>query len=148
MLLYGAEAWTLSSTDAAALGEFERNMPRQIFGPVRVGEDYCIQTNRELYELSNAMDVAKRINIQRFRWLGYIVRMDVDASPRQVFDAVVGGRRRVGRLRMLWTDQVKYALTSLDLSNWKRRAQSSGAWREALRQAETRLSGCYGHRSK
>ena len=67
VLLYGAEAWTLSSTDAAALGVFERKVLRKIFGPVRVGDDYRIRTNRELHELFNNMDIAKRINNQRFR---------------------------------------------------------------------------------
>ena len=52
----------LSVTDAAALGVFERKVLRKIFGPVRVGDDYRIRTNRKLYELFNDMDVAKRIN--------------------------------------------------------------------------------------
>ena len=43
------------------------------------------------------MEIAKRIKNQRFRWLGHIVRMDEDATPRRVFDAVVGDHRRVGR---------------------------------------------------
>ena len=42
-------------------------MLRKIFGSVTVGDDYRIRTNRELYELFNDMDVAKRINIQRNR---------------------------------------------------------------------------------
>ena len=67
---------------------------------------------------------------------GHVVYMDEDAPPRQVFDAVVGGHRRVGRPRMRWKDQVKEALTSLGVTNWRRRAQNKGAWREALRQAE------------
>ena len=62
---------------------------RKTFGPVRIGYDCCFRTNWQLYELFNDMDVAKRINIQRFRWLGHIVRMDEAATPRQVFDAVV-----------------------------------------------------------
>ena len=37
VLVYGAEAWTLSNTDAAALGVVERKVLRKIFGPVRVG---------------------------------------------------------------------------------------------------------------
>ena len=32
VLLYGAEAWTLSNTDAADLGVFERKVLRKIFG--------------------------------------------------------------------------------------------------------------------
>ena len=57
---------------------------------IRVGDDYRIQTNRELYD----MNVAKRINKQRFRWLGHVVRIDEDAAPKRVFDAVVAGYRR------------------------------------------------------
>ena len=70
VLLYDAEAWTLSSIDAAALGVFERKVLLKIFGPVRVGDEYRIRTNREQYELFN---VAERINIQRFRSLGHVV---------------------------------------------------------------------------
>ena len=50
VLLYCAQAWALSSTDAAALGVFERTVLRKIFGPVRAGDDYRIRTNRKLYE--------------------------------------------------------------------------------------------------
>ena len=37
VLLYGADAWTLSNTVAADLGVFKRKVLRKIFGPVRVG---------------------------------------------------------------------------------------------------------------
>ena len=79
---------------------------RKIFGPVRVGDDYRIRTNREPYELFNDMDVAKRINNQRCRWLGHVVRMDEDAPPRRVVDAEVGGHRRMGRPRTRWKVKV------------------------------------------
>ena len=98
------------------------------FGSVRVGDHLRFRTNRELYELFNNMDVAKRINIHRFRWLGHVIRMNEDAFLRRVFDAVVDGHRRQGQGK-------EAPLTSLDLTNWRRCAQSRGAWREALRQA-------------
>ena len=115
-----------------------RAVLRNIFGPVSVGEDFCIRTNRELYELFSGLDVAKRINIQRLHWLGHVVRMDEDVLSRRMFDAVVGGHRRVERPSMRWKHQVKEALTSLGVTNWRRRAQSRGTWREALRQTKTR----------
>ena len=117
MLLYGAEAWTLSSNDAAALAVFERKVLLKIFGTVRVGDDYCIRTNRKLYELFIDMDVSKRINIQRCRWLSLVVRMDEDAPARLVFDAVIGGNQRVGRPRTRLKDQLEEALTSLGVEN-------------------------------
>ena len=68
VLLYGTEAWTLLSTDAAALRVFERKVLRKIFGPMRVDADFRIRFNSELYELLNDMDVVQRINIQRLKW--------------------------------------------------------------------------------
>ena len=71
VLLYGAEAWILLSTDAAALGVFERKVLSKIFGPVLVGNDFRIRFNSKLYELLNDMNVVQRINIQknRNRWV-------------------------------------------------------------------------------
>ncbi|XP_062134127.1 uncharacterized protein LOC133850333 [Drosophila sulfurigaster albostrigata] len=57
VLLYGAEAWVVSMTDAAALGVFERKILRKIFGPVRIGDDFRIRMNHELYELYDDVDV-------------------------------------------------------------------------------------------
>ena len=84
------------------------------------------------------MNVAKRINMQRFRWLDHVVRMYEDAPLRREFDALVGGHGRAERPCTRWKDHVKEALSSLGVDNWRRREQSRGAWREALRQAETR----------
>ena len=43
VLLYGAEAWTLTRNDAAVLRVFERKVLRKIFGPLRVGDDFRIR---------------------------------------------------------------------------------------------------------
>ena len=87
ILLYGAEAQTLLSTDAAVLRVFERKNLRKIFGPVRVVDDFRIRFNSELYKLLNDIDFVQRINIQRLRWLGHVVRMEEDAPARRLFDA-------------------------------------------------------------
>ena len=64
MPIYGAEVWTLLSTDSAALRVFERKVLRKIFGPVRVGDDFRLRNNSELYELLKGLDVMQRITIQ------------------------------------------------------------------------------------
>ena len=88
VFLYGAEALTLLSTDATALRVFERKVLRKIFGPVRVGNDFRIRFNSELYELLDDIDVVQRINIQRLRWLGQVVSMEEDAPARRIFDCI------------------------------------------------------------
>ncbi|XP_062127293.1 uncharacterized protein LOC133839668 [Drosophila sulfurigaster albostrigata] len=91
VLLYGAECWTVTQSDAAALGVFERKILRKIFGPICVDDVYRIRYNHELYELYGDVDVASRVKSQRLRWLGHVARMDEDAPARKVFDAVIVG---------------------------------------------------------
>ncbi|XP_051858122.1 uncharacterized protein LOC127565084 [Drosophila albomicans] len=69
VLLYGAECWTVTLSDAAALGVFERKILRKIFGPICVDDVYRIRYNHELYELYGDVDVASRVKSQRLRWL-------------------------------------------------------------------------------
>ena len=82
VLLYSTKAWTLLRTDAAVLRVFERKALRKI-----------IRSNSELYELLNDRDVVQRINIQRLRWFGYVIRMEEDAPASQVFHAEICGWR-------------------------------------------------------
>ena len=56
LLLYGAETCTLLNTNAAVLTVFERKVLRKIFGQVRVGDDFRLRNNSELYELLNDID--------------------------------------------------------------------------------------------
>ena len=104
VLLYGAEAWTLLSTDATVLRGFERKVLRTIFGPVQVGDGFRIRFNSELYKLLNDLDVEHRINIQRLSWLGHVVRMEENASAIRIFDEGIFGSRRRGRPCMRWKD--------------------------------------------
>ena len=130
VLLYGAEAWTLLSTDAAALRVFERKVLRKIFDPVQVGDDFRMRFNSELYELLNNIHVVQRINIKRLRWLGHVVRMEEDAPVRRVFDAGISGSPRRGRPCIRWQDQSEEVLSSIGVTNGRRRAHNRGAWKD------------------
>ena len=54
-----------------------RHILNKVLGPVQVNDDLSIQTNSELYELLNDMDI-----VQRMHWLGYIVRLEKNAPGR------------------------------------------------------------------
>ena len=110
VLLYGAEASTLLSTDAAALRVFERKVLRKIFGPS---------------VLSGCAGSA-----MSFVWRRML--------PLDVFDAGICGSRRRGRPCIRWKDQIEEALSSIGVTNWRRGARSRDAWKDVLRQAEIR----------
>ena len=88
VLLYGAETWTLTSSDQQALGVFERKILRKIYGP------FCDRGEW-------------RIKIQRLRWLGHVARMDSSNPVRKVFESEPGdGCRRQGRPPQHWAKQI------------------------------------------
>ena len=89
-------------SDLAFLGVFERKTLLKIFCSVRIGEDYRIRMNHELYELYADIDIVKRITIHRLPWLGHVVRMDESAAAKKVFDdRKIEGQRRNGRPRLV-----------------------------------------------
>ena len=64
--------------------------------------------------------------------------MEEDAPARRVVDAGIYGSRRRGLPCIRRKDQIEEALSSIDVTNWRRRARSRGAWKDVLRQAEIR----------
>ena len=95
--------------------------------PVRFADDYRIQSNSELYELHKDIDVVQCINIQRLHWFGHVVRMEEDAPVRRVFDAGICRSRRSGWPCVRLNAQIEEALSSIGVTNWRRRARSKGA---------------------
>ena len=134
VLLYGAEAWTLLSTDAATLRVFERKILRKIYGPVRVGDDFrafdsivsCMSSSTtwtlcSVLIFSGCAGSAKSFVWRILRRDGYLMRVSAE----------VGGRPCIR-----WKDQIEEALSSIGVTNWRRRARN--AWKDVLRQAEIR----------
>jgi len=138
VLLYGAEAWTLTTADEQALGVFERKILRKIYGPFCDRGEWRARFNHELYELYGDIDVVKRIKIQRLRWLGHVVRMEESNPARKVFESEPGGgSRRRGRPNLRWTDQVRNNITTLGVRNWRQSASRREEWRQLLIEAKT-----------
>ena len=94
---------------------------------MRVGVDFRIRFNSELYELLNDLDVVQRINIQRLCRLGHVFRMEKNVPERQVFDAGIWGSRRREGFYICWKDQIEEALPSIGVTNKRRHARIKGA---------------------
>ena len=138
VLLYGAETWTLTSSDEQALGVFERKILRKIYGPFCDRGEWRIRWNQELYDIYDDIDVVKRIKIQRLRWLGHVARMDSSNPVRKVFESEPGGGcRRQGRPPQRWAKQVDENLRTLGIRNWRQAATARDVWRRKLAEAKT-----------
>ena len=110
------------SWDSISLANLE--ILRNIFGPERAGDYFHIRFSNEMYEFLKVIDVLRRINIQRLRWLGHVTRMEDDTSARQMFDAEICTSRRRGQPCLRWKDQIEEAVSSIGVTNRRRRARS------------------------
>lgn len=61
ILCYGAETWTMTTTDESNLRIFEKRILRKIFDPVKENNIYRIRYNHELEELTGNEDIVRFI---------------------------------------------------------------------------------------
>jgi len=57
--------------------------------------------------MSKGENIVKWIKEQRISWLGHLQRMEEDRMPKKIFTQELEGRRRVGRPRKRWKEEVE-----------------------------------------
>jgi hypothetical protein len=83
VVTYSSETWTLTAKDENNLRIFERQILREIFGPVNV---WRIRNNMETGNLIEDADTVTFIKAQRIKWLGHVQRMDQARPTRKLLD--------------------------------------------------------------
>jgi hypothetical protein len=139
VLSYGCEAWTLTARAAETLDVFERKVLRRICGPVKEGDVWRIRTNEELHSIYQAPSISTHIRLMRLRWAGHVQRMPDLRIPKRILTGHPGGKRRVGRPRIRWEDDVnKDAVQILNVNGWRTAAGDKRQWRQTLQEAKAR----------
>jgi hypothetical protein len=132
VLIYGAETWTLSTSEKNLLGIFERKILRMIFGPVCDRGEWRIRYNNELYTMYSDSSIVEKIRKQQLRWLGHIQRMQEDRPPRRIAFARVEGRRRPGRQKLRWMEVLEKELAANNIRSWRLLAEDREKWRAVI----------------
>ena len=132
----------MSAADEKSLNAFEMKILRKIFAPICVNDEYRLSMHHELYELYDDMELARRVKIQRLRWLVHVVRMD----GQECFSKLMhpGGSCRRQRPSTHWRDQLEYDINSRSISNWRQSAGRSSDCRVLL----NGTTGCSAMKSK
>jgi hypothetical protein len=120
IVTYGAETWTLTDTEENALRRFERKVLRKICGPVMDNGAWRVGYNSELYRFTGREDVVRFIKAQRIPWLGHVDRMDETAMPKRMLKGKLYAKRRIGRPRLRWMDDVTDDLRRKGIRSWTR----------------------------
>jgi hypothetical protein len=88
---------------------FEKRVLRRIFGPKRdeVTGEWIKLHNEELRNLYSSPSIIRIIKSRRMRWAGNVARM---REKRNEYRSLVGkpeGKRRLGRSRRRWVDNIR-----------------------------------------
>ncbi|PSN32641.1 hypothetical protein C0J52_13889 [Blattella germanica] len=99
--MYGSECWVMTTREEQLLLRWERKILRKIFGAVRDQNGWRI----------------------RIRWAGHVQRMSETA--KKIFIGKLEGRRRRrrGRPRKRWIDDVEEDLRKMGVRCWRRKAE-------------------------
>jgi hypothetical protein len=130
-MLYGCEAWSLTSREEHRLRVFENSVLR-MFGPKREEDgSWRKLCNDELHGLYSSPNIIRVIKSRRLRWAGHVAHV---GEGRGVYRVLVGRpewNRPLGRHRRRWEDNIKMDVreTGIDGAYWIHLAQDRVQWR-------------------
>uniref|UniRef100_A0A8D8V6E2 Craniofacial development protein 2 n=1 Tax=Cacopsylla melanoneura TaxID=428564 RepID=A0A8D8V6E2_9HEMI len=137
IITYGSESWTLIKEDQEKIKRFERKVIRRIYGPIRVDEDnWRIRYNSEINDILNGEDIIKFIKSQRLRWFGHLQRMEQNRMPKKIVNAKVYSKRKKGRPRLRWMDDVTKDLQTMRVRGWTNAVNNRVEWRRIVEEAK------------
>ena len=114
-VLYGCETWLLTLREECRLRVFENRVLRRIFGPKR--DDV---KEKELYALYSLPNIIRVIKSRRLRWAGHVARMGERRGAYRVLVGKCERRRRLGRSRHRWEDNIKMHICEVEWVAWTR----------------------------
>jgi GTP1/Obg family GTP-binding protein len=94
---------------------FERKINRRIYRPVTENNVWRIRYNEELNALLKGEYTVRCIKSQRIRCLGHVERMEDNEMPKRMLKGRLYSKRRKGRPRMRWLDDVESDLKKMEV---------------------------------
>ncbi|KAK5643018.1 hypothetical protein RI129_009185 [Pyrocoelia pectoralis] len=117
------------------LRRWERRMLRAIYGGIKTEECWRRRTNQEIEELYERPDIIACVKAQRIGWLGHLERIDAVRLPKMIIYRRPIGKKRKGRPRKRWMNEVEKDLRDMKLGSWKETARNRGEWKKIVKEA-------------
>ena len=127
IILYGSETWTLLKESEKKIEAFEMWMFRTM---AKISWKEKIKNEEVLKRLGVQRELTRTMKIKKLIYFGHTIRHD--CLPRTVLTGIQEGRRRRGRPRRTWVNDIK-DWTGRRLSECLHLAQDRRTWRSVAR---------------
>ena len=101
-LKFGSKAWVLKKREEQRLEAAQMTFLRHLLGITKLDKE----KNQCIRGKTGAQNIVKEIKQCQKKWLQHVQRMDTNRLPKQALQYKSKGRRKIGRPRKRWRDQL------------------------------------------
>jgi transcription termination factor 2 len=83
--------------------------------------------------------MVKFVKARRISWVGHVERMEDSRMPKRVMREKISTRRKRGRPKVRWLDDVQEDLREMGIEGWRRKAQDIDQWRRITQEAKAHV---------
>jgi hypothetical protein len=84
-------------------------------------------------------DIVRFVKARRISWIGHVERMEDSSMPKSVTNDEIYTKRRRGRPKVRWRDDVQEDLREMGIEGWRRKAQDIDLWRRIAQEAKAHV---------
>jgi len=93
--------------------------------------------NYELNELIENADIVRFIKSRRIDWLGHVMGMDDNRTPKRILQWKPIGTRTRGRPRKRWIAGIEEDLQIMGVRRWRKQCGERAEWKKITEKAKT-----------
>jgi hypothetical protein len=127
ILVYGAEVWQIPNRETNKILSTEMDVLRKSARKSRM-ERIKDKEIKEIMGLKGKPDIIDIIKKKRLQRYGHVERTPEERMPKLIMEWIPRERRKRGRLKKTWMEEVQAAMTirNLEPDQWRKRGMTFG----------------------